>query len=398
MPWHQTNAMDQRTEFALKALGGVNFRALCRDYGISAKTGYKWKERFLTNGLGGMAEQSRRPHTHADALSELQVCAIVKLRQAHPYWGARKLQELYRRQRLCPAQAVPSESSFKRVLERAGLVSKRRVRTVTPSQRLHNGSRGEAPNEVWTVDFKGWWFDPLKQRCEPLTVRDEHSRYLLESRRLPNSRCETVGSCFEKLFERHGLPQTIRSDNGAPFASPRGILGLSQLSSRWVALGINLERGRPGCPQDNGAHERMHRDLKQQMQRDNRGWTQEALDLWREEYNHERPHEALGMRVPAEVYTHSRQRYGGLPQQLDYGGLKTRMVNKLGCIRWGKTNIFISQALAGWHLGLQPCSDSDELLDLTFCNLLLGQLDPITLSFNRCASAPIKTDNPSPTM
>ncbi|WP_051946969.1 helix-turn-helix domain-containing protein [Verrucomicrobium sp. BvORR106] len=382
--------MNQKTEFALKALGTLNFRALCREYGISAKTGYKWKERFLQSGLGGMADQSRRPHSHASQLSEQVTCALVALRERHPTWGARKIQELYRRAH--PGEPLPSESSIKRVLESCGLVQKRRPRVVRSTSHLNTGRRAQKPNEVWTVDFKGWWYDVDSKRCEPLTVRDECSRFVLETRRLPNACTHSVWECFERLFERYGLPQAIRSDNGAPFASSTAVLGLSQLSSRWVALGIDLERGRPSCPQDNGAHERLHRDLADEVQSRARGSTQEELDMWREEFNHQRPHEALGMKMPAEVYQRSTVRYNGLPDALDYGTMETRIISRCGNLRWQGGQIFLSGSLAGWNVGLQPRHDGDW--DVYFSRLLLGQVDPTTLSFKRGASASFEADKP----
>jgi putative transposase len=224
MPWRKSEPMEQRIEFGLKAMGASNFRALCQEYGISTKTGYKWKERFLREGMGGMVERSRRPHHHADQLGDEVVCEIVRLKLAHGSWGPRKIRELYRRRH----GIVASESSFKRILERAGLVEKRRRRRAKEAGRLSSGRRAAAPNQVWTVDFKGWWRSHGK-RCEPLTVRDEHSRYILELRALENGRSETVRKSFEQLFERQGLPQAIRSDNGAPFASINGLLGLSRL-------------------------------------------------------------------------------------------------------------------------------------------------------------------------
>ena len=235
--------MEQRIEFAMKALRALNFRALCQEYGISAKTGYKWKERFLREGMEGMEERSRRPHGHAEQLDEEVVCEMVRLKLAHKNWGPRKIRELYRRRH----GEVASESSFKRILEKAGLTEKRRRRRARESGRIWAGRKGAAPNEVWTVDFKGWWRS-RGRRCEPLTVRDEHSRYVLEVRAMEDARTETVRRSFERLFERQGLPQAIRSDNGSPFASVNGLLGLSRLSVWWVALGIDLERGRPAHP------------------------------------------------------------------------------------------------------------------------------------------------------
>ena len=388
--------MDQRTQFVLQSLNGDNFSRLCRDYGISTKTGYKWKERFLKHGLEGMQEASRRPQSSPGQLAEAEVCAIIRLKQQHPHWGPLKLREVYarsqRQQQPGAAQGkdgMPSLSSFKRVLERAGMVHKRRTRRVTgePGARLYSGRKASVANEVWSVDFKGWWHDAEGGRCEPLTVRDEHSRYVLECHRMSKARTQEVWERFERLFERYGLPQAIRSDNGSPFASYNGVLGLSRLSARWVALGIGLERSRPGCPQDNGAHERMHRDMSTELQCRPQGWSQAALDTWREEFNHQRPHQALGMRTPGELYTRSSIRYQGLPEDLSYEALpQSRRISSHGLLKWQGHSIFISEALCGWSVGLDP--QADGLIDVYFADLLLGQLEPATFSFLRAASGP----------
>jgi putative transposase len=184
MPWKKSEPMDQRREFALKALGTLNFRALCEEYGISTKTGYKWRESFLRQGLEGMEEESRRPRSSPKQLSESQVCEMVKLKLVHRHWGPRKIRTLYHRRH---GQA-PSESSFKRILEQVGLTQPRRVREgPRDGGRLSSGRRGQSPNEVWTVDFKGWWRWGEAGRCEPLTVRDEFSRYVLELRAMENA-------------------------------------------------------------------------------------------------------------------------------------------------------------------------------------------------------------------
>ncbi len=377
MPWKETQKMDQRIEFAMKAVSCSNFRELCRDYGISAKTGYKWRERFVEQGIAGMEERSRRPRGHALELPEAVVCEIVRLKQAHPHWGPRKIQDLYKRKH---RGELPSESSFKRVLERAGLTKPRKVRRARECGRLATGRKAEAPNEVWTVDFKGWWRDRSGQRVEPLTVRDEHSRMLLEMRAVENARTETIKSCFERLFEAHGLPGAIRSDNGPPFASSNGLLGLSRLSVWWLALGIDLERGRPGCPQDNGAHERMHLDVRRELQAGRIGRDQEAFDLWRHQYNTERPHEALAMARPAEIYTPSARKYQGTPDELDYGGKETRRVNaKRGTICHRGERIMLSTSLGGWDVGL--AAQQNDLIEVWFASLLLGHLEPRTASF-----------------
>ncbi len=375
MPWKEIEPMNQRTEFVLRALKTDNFRDLCREYEISAKTGYKWRERFLECGLSGMAEESRRPKSSPEGLDEAVVCEIIRLKERHRYWGARKLRKVYERMHA----EVPSESSFKRVLERAGLVEPRRLRSRQKAGRLFTGRKASAPNDIWTVDFKGWWHGAQK-RCEPLTVRDEFSRYVLELRAMSNARGATVRSCFERLFEQHGLPVAIRSDNGAPFASGQGILGLSRLSAWWVVLGIDLERGRPGCPQDNGAHERLHLDIERELGR-NAVEEQASFDEWRRAFNQERPHEALGMKCPAEVYKASERKYEATPEDLEYKGMESRKVAKWGSISWASRLVFISGALAGWSVGLESCDEGKY--NVWFGRLLLGQLEEKTLSFQR---------------
>ena len=373
--------MNQRKEFVLKALHTHNFRQLCQEYGISTKTGYKWRERFYQYGYEGMMELSRRPLSHAKELEEAVICEIIRLKNTHPRWGPRKLRDIYQRLH----EQVPSESSFKRVLERAGLVEKRRLRQRSQAGRIASGRKANAPNQVWTVDFKGWWHRADGQRCEPLTVRDECTRYVLDVRALADARTQSVRACFERLFERNGVPQAIRSDNGAPFASTTGVLGLSKLSAWWVALGIDLERGRPGCPQDNGAHERFHLDIQREL----RGEQQQAsFDEWRRTFNEERPHEALGMKRPAELYQPSRRKFEGTPEDLTYPKMQPRRVSERGTIHYGKHSIFISTALSGWSVGLEPCEQT--MFNVHFGQLLLGQYDGSTASFQR-------SDAPTPT-
>src|ERR1700675_4798701 len=382
MPWKKSEPMDLRKEFAVKALGTLNFRALCQEYGIRAKTGYKWRERFLRQGLEGMGEESRRPRSSPGQLSESQVCEMVRLKLAHTYWGPRKIRTLYHR---CHGQA-PSESSFKRILEQAGLTQPRRVRE-GPKEggRLSSGRQGQSPNEVWTVDFKGWWTWGEGGRCEPLTIRDEFSRYVLELRAMDNARTQSVRKAFERIFERHGLPEAIRSDNGAPFASMQALHGLSRLSAWWVALGIDLERGRPSKPQDNGGHERLHRDVAQELETLGQGATPEALELWREEFNRERPHEALGMRCPAELYRNSSRLYSAAEVQLSYPGMATRLVDKHGKLSWKDQKVFLTSSLAGWQVGLQRAQN--DQLEIWFGRLLLGHLDPLEVDFLRSQEA-----------
>ena len=373
MPWKKSEPMKQRMEFAVRAMRTLNFRALCQEYGISAKTGYKWRERFWRQGLAGMEEESRRPKSHSEQLPEEEVCEIVRLKLAHVAWGPRKIRELYLRRH----GEVASESTFKRVLERTGLKKRRRRRRAPEAGRLSNGREAAALNEVWTVDFKGWWRNGDK-RCEPLTVRDEYSRYLLEVRAVEDARSETVRKSFERIFECHGLPEAIRSDNGSPFASRQGVLGLSRLSAWWVVLGIDLERGRPGHPQDNAGHERMHKDISRELEAIGE-CAQAALDLWRQTFNYERPHEALGMRCPGEVYLASERKYEGTPEDLDYPKMCSRRVSPKGLISLEGQPLFLSTSLGGWSVGLKPIAE--DLMEVWFGRLLLGQVDLTTRNF-----------------
>jgi putative transposase len=368
--------MEERMEFCLKAIKSTNFRKLCQEYGISAKTGYKWRERFLEQGSQGMMEESRRPHAHPESLGEEELCRIIRLKNAHLNWGPKKIRELYARR----YGKAASESSFKRVLERSGLTEKRkRTRKVITGGRLSSGLKAQEPNQVWSVDFKGWW-RLRERRCEPLTVRDEYSRFLLELRDLGDAKTQTVKTSFERLFERYGLPQAMRSDNGTPFASVTALHGLSRLSAWWMALGIDLERSRPAHPQDNGAHERLHLDISRQLEGLGKG-DQDSLDLWRQEFNHERPHEALSMRCPAELYRHSSRKYQGALEQLDYPQMATRKVDPKGVFSWHDDKFFLSTSLTGWNVGLKTADAN--LTEVWFSRLLLGWIDPATTSFIR---------------
>jgi len=375
MPWQPQNLMNQRLEFALKALRTENFRALCREYGISPEVGYKWRDRLLQNGVEGFGELSRRPHSSPGKLSQEVVCRMVRLKERHRAWGPRKIREIYRRQ----WGNAPSESSFKRVLEDCGLSDKRVLRRkASETGRVASGRKASACNEVWTVDFKGWWYD-REGRCTPLTVCDEHSRYILELRAVADARSATIRACFERLFERYGLPCAIRSDNGPPFAASQGLLGLSQLSAWWLANGIDLERGRPACPQDNGSHERMHGDIAKELEKAGYAERQSAFDTWRREYNEERPHETLGMRMPAEVYQSGTRPWKGTPEEISYPGMMTRKINASGHLKYEGEMIFVSHALNGWQIGLK--ARKDGTLDVYFSRLLLGHLEPQTSSF-----------------
>lgn len=381
MPWKETDVMDQKTEFALRAVRGLeSFTQLCEEFRISRKTGYKWKERFLQQGLDGLHDQSRRPKSSPTGLSEDVVCRIVALKQAHPGWGARKLREVMLRSP--EGLDVPSESSFKRVLEKAGLVQKRRRRSPSETGRLQCRVASERPNQVWTIDFKGWWRTRDRGRFEPLTIRDDYSRFILCARSLENSGTAAVQAQMERVFCEHGLPEILRSDNGAPFAASASPLGLTRLSVWWLALGIDLDRIRPGQPQENGGHERMHRDMRE-LERSaarTRAEQQAALDVWRRTFNQERPHEALGMKIPAEVYQPSPRAYDPTALELGYpAGFLVRRVMGQGAIKLCNVRINLSLALAGYDVGLE--SLDDWRYAVWFGRLCLGEVDLRTESF-----------------
>ncbi len=375
MPWKEANVVELRKEFVLEALkADLPFTALCRKYGISSKTGYKWKERFLELGTAGLFDQSRRPIKSPAQLTEDLVCKVIRLKTKHPRWGPKKICQLFARQH--PASQVPSLSSVKRMLAKAGLVEPRRRRPAKLCGRVVNRFKPGQPNELWTVDFKGWWYSPDKARIEPLTVRDDFSRYVLCAQLLVNGKSDTVREYFVRLFEKYGMPQVIRSDNGSPFACTRAPLGLSRLAAWWVALGIQLDRIEPGHPEQNGGHERMHRDLALEVQgRVDGGLVEQqaALEVWRREFNYERPHEALGMRTPAELYTKSKRRFDPKPVTLSYPQeYLQRKVKSNGAIKISNREIPVSTAIGGWDVGLKLVGN--QHYRLWFGQLCLGDI------------------------
>ena len=298
---------------------------------------------------------------------------------AHSKWGPAKIRELYRRKH--KDEDLPSESSFKRVLNKAGLTKKRRIRKLaTNGARLNSGAVAEAANDIWTIDFKGWWKDRNGLKVEPLTVRDEYSRKILDIRLLKSTKTESVRACFESLFKSYGLPKMIRSDNGSPFASSHGLLGLSRLSAWWLALGISLERGRSSCPQDNGAHERMHLDIYRELQCEGVGFDQDAFDIWCKEYNEVRPHASLAMQTPDELYSESALKYEGTPEELSYENMEHRKVHRQnGTFIYDKETYKLSSSISGWHVGIKRVST--EVSEVWFSHLLLGHIDHPKRSF-----------------
>lgn len=323
-----------------------------------------------------------------------QALAIVRLRLQHPKWGAKKLHSLLRSN---GNQTLPSLSTINRVLQHSGLVvpNKRgRSRRWTPGDRI---GAITASNDLWTVDFKGWWRTRDGSRCEPLTTRDAFSRYVLVNRPLDHNSGAAVRAVFEELFRKYGLPKAIKSDNGSLFASTVSPGGLTQLGAWWKALGIRLVRSRPGHPQDNGGHERMHLDLAQDLEGTpaaNLAEQQQICERWRLEFNSVRPHQALGQKTPAKIYRPSSRRYDSKRPEVTYPSTyAVRTVKNGGEISRRGQMRFISEALAGRRLGIQFL-DSDRIR-LWFCDLCLGETDDAFRSpLGPTASATIETGEP----
>jgi putative transposase len=373
MPWITNTMTDQRKEFVRKALAkDANLSALCREYGITRKTGRQWRQRAREGGLHNLRELSRRPLRSPTQLREEDLCYLVRLKMAWPTWGPKKLSQLFREGRKMPLAV----STCHRVLKAAGLIKERKKRVRRPASLVIGASIPFAPNDVWTVDFKGWWRLADGNRCQPLTVRDAFSRCILTAYVPCNGRTSAIAAEFHRLFLAHGLPKVIKSDNGPPFATTAAPLGLSQLSAGWVALGIQLEHSRPAHPQDNGAHERMHRDIEAEVAAHvqvDAVAQQAALDVWRREYNEVRPHEALKGRRPAQLYHNSPRSFSGEAITLDYGpGYLPRLVGRQGSIRFRNKVIFLSAALAHWHVGLRILPN--QILEVWFNYLLVGIL------------------------
>lgn len=384
MPWKEINQMDQRTEFIHRALTEtVPFSELCKEFNISRKTGYKWKQRFFENGYNGLFNLSTRPHSNSNQLPEDTVIKIMQIKLTHSSWGARKIQSIF--EKSYPLLDVPSESSIKRILDKAGLVKKKRVKRVNPSQNLlRQMIQPDNPNDVWTIDFKGWWYSLDNNKCLPLTIRDEKSKFIHEIRLMKDQTTDAVKDVFVNVFKKYGLPKVIRSDNGSPFAAYNSPLGLSRLSAWWMSLGIIPDRIKPGCPYQNGGHERMHRDLKMEVQKQykvNLSLYQTIINEWRTKFNIIRPHEALNYKTPAEVYTPSPIKYDGDVDEILYPyNFESRKVSSSGAIKIKNTGVFITTALAGYNVGLE--FQNDNRLSVWFNKFLIGEIDLHSYSFH----------------
>jgi putative transposase len=375
MPWKACKPMDERLKFIARLLDGEKMAAVCRDFNVSRKTGYKVLKRYNDIGLEGLTDRSRRPYRHANQLPTQIETLIVRLKEDKPSWGAPKIRE--RLARLYPDVHTPAISTVHAVLDRHGLVKRRtRRRNRAEGTTL---SRPAQPNELWCADYKGEFMLADRRYCYPLTITDFASRYLIACEALSTTKETYAFSVFEGVFKEFGLPRAIRTDNGVPFASPNALFGLSRLSVWWLRLGIEIERIKPGHPQQNGRHERMHLTLKLEATKpagSNFLQQQARFDDFIDCYNNERPHQALNMQCPAQRYQPSSRPYRGLPD-LDYPFHdKAVTVTTCGRLCFNRQKINLSQVFAGQTVGIKQIEDRIWLV--SFMDYDLGYFDDET--------------------
>jgi transposase InsO family protein len=347
---------------------------LCERYGIARETGYVWWRRYRAQGLEGLLELNRAPARHPNQTPAAVEQLVLELRQAHMRWGPRKLKRILERDQ--PGRVWPAASTMGALLKREGLVvpRKKRHKTAPYTEPL---AHADQANRVWCADFKGWFRTADGARIDPLTISDAHSRYLLRCQAVEKTDTARVQAIFEAAFREYGMPQAIRTDNGAPFAST-AIAGLSRLAVWWIKLGIVPERIAAGHPEQNGRHERMHRTLKQEVAMppaQDRRAQQRALQHFCQEYNQVRPHEALGMKTPASVYVASAREYPRQVPEPEYpDSMLVRPVRSKGHFRWKKRHdVFLSEVLWGERIGLLPIDE--RWFTVYFAHVPLARFD-----------------------
>ena len=374
MPWKETHAMDQRMQFILDWKAARESKTeLCRRYGIQRRIGYKWVQRYQRDGPAGLADRSRAPLHHPQQTAPQVAARILEIRGEHPLWGALKIRAVLQREK--PGQRPPAASTIGEILRLEGLARPQKKRRRTPPYSQPLAHAGE-PNDVVSIDFKGWFRTGDGTRIDPLTLVDNHSRYLLCCQAVDACDFAHVRAVLESVFLQYGLPRAIRSDNGAPFAS-RAVAGLSRLSVWWLRLGIEVERIPPATPSDNGRQERFHRTLKQHTADPpaaSRRAQQRAFESFCREYNEQRPYQALGQQVPASIYRPSDHAYPSRLPEIEYpSSFLRRKVGQRGEIYWRGARIFVSEVLHGELLGLEAIDDG--VYRVWFCALQLGTFD-----------------------
>lgn len=375
MPWRKETVEDQRGQFILKVKQrGYSVAEACRVHGISRPTGYKWIERYEAQGFKGLNDRSRRPKgAHPDSTPNATLCEIVKVRNEHPHWGGKTIRAYLKREGV--VTKLPHARTIDRLLKRAGFVTPRarQHRVILPEREVVSPTM---PNQVWTTDFKGWWTMGNSKKCYPLTVRDAVSRFLIAFEALDAESLESAKTAFIKAFNAYGLPLYILSDNGKPFANTQNPWGLTRLSVWWLKLGITPLRIAPGKPYQNGAHERMHLDMARQLEHKpekNLSAEQRRFDRWRYDFNSIRPHQALNMRTPEELYTPSTRSYVPDPIYLYPDNWETRYVSAGGQFIWGKRSVQFSRAFSGESIAIEPVDAST--VRLWFTDFFLGTCD-----------------------
>ena len=381
MPWKVCDQMDERLRLVAKLLDGEKMAAVCREFGISRKTGYKIFNRYKDIGLRGLEDRARTPYRYANKLPFQVEKTILRIKQDHSTWGAPKIREKLIKE--FPRISPPAQSTIHAVLDRNGLVSRRRRRRYKAQGTALTDAK--APNELWCADYKGEFRLGNRSYCYPLTITDYRSRYLLACESLDSTKEPAAFTVFERVFKEFGLPAAIRTDNGVPFSSPHTLFGLSKLSVWWLRLRISIERIKPGNPQQNGRHERMHLTLKKETTKPaafNILQQQEKFDDFIEIYNNERPHQALGGLYPAEVYTPSAREYHP-PEEPDYPFHdRTVLVTQCGRICIGRRKINFSRVFAGQRVGITEVDNDIWLVsfmdyDLGFFDKDVNRVEPV---------------------
>jgi len=359
MPWKKSSVMEEKLRFVFEYQQRQRtMTELCQRYEISRETGYVWLRRYQAVGLEGLREKSRAAQRHGNQTSAEIEQMVLELREAHSRWGPRKLKRVLEDNE--PGRVWPAASTIGALLKREGLMAGRRKRrrTAPYSEPL---AHADGPNRVWCADCKGWFRTGDGERIDPLTITDAHSRYLFRCQAVEKTDTARVQAIFEAVFREYGMPEAIRTDNGAPFAST-AIAGLSRLAVWWMKLGIVAERIAAGHPEQNGRHERMHRTLKQETAQPpagNRREQQRVMERFRQEYNQVRPHEALGMRTPAAVYELSPRSFPAHVPEPEYPDtMLVYRVQQKGHFRWKRQEVFLSEVLWGEPVGLLPIDDS----------------------------------------
>jgi len=374
MPWKECSVMNERMKFVLRLDDGERMSDLCREFEISRKTGYKIWNRYKSSGLDGLFDESKKPITNPNKTLESVEMLILNLKNSRQTWGATKLREyLIRKHR---GIEFPSRNTFHNILLKNDLVSKRRKRTYKATGT--NLRSTVKSNDLWCADFKGHFKMKSGKYCYPLTITDHYSRYLLSCEALESTKTGGSFSVFESVFQEYGLPSAIRTDNGVPFCSPNALLGFSKLSVWWLRLGIDLERIKPGNPQENGRHERMHLTLKQDTLRDpkkNILAQQEIFDRFQKDFNYERPHEGIGNETPSTLYKKPRKKYKKRFPEIKYKSCDaTRIIALNGKMNLtSKSSTHISDCLSKQPIGLKQIEEN--IWRLQFMNIVLGHYD-----------------------